>query len=357
MKTTLDKLFDDMQKEDLEHISDKLDMIAKGMHKNSKMSERISSATLRKAGIAMSETKKNINIKRKIAVIAAVAAAAALTVTAGAAIKNKFMSDEEHEQKIVDRYGEEGAKELDEKGFVSDNAAFSEHFKISEEVNASNGFNTLSIITLEATDEIGEQYLDNNPNVDFDAELIGGAPKEMKSWGMGVSWLSADEKGRTYYLDFNRNTNDDKQIKISLYELIVPQDESPSERGELYGEIIIDAKPNSKVHELKSADGSAMNIYDFIITFDKELTTDSPEMEEAIRNGEDLILTEEEQAAYDSEVVLTLTMKDGSVKEYSRDVLSSSCGSDDNGSYFYLDNFLLDPEQIESAVFMGESYS
>ncbi|MBO6141556.1 MAG: hypothetical protein J6O40_07150 [Ruminococcus sp.] len=357
MKITLDKLSQSAEMDSAQLISSELEKIADSESEGFELTDKLLSKTLRKAGFAMNETKRPIKSRKRVAFIAAIAAAAALSVTAGAVIaRNNMMTKEEHQEKIVERYGEEGASKLDEKGFTSDNAAFSDHFKITEEVNASNGYNTLSLITLEPIDEVGEQFLENNPNVDFDAELINGAPKELESWGMGVSWLREDEKGRSYYLDFNRNTNDDKQIKISLFELDVPQDERPAERGELYGEIVIDAKPNSKGYDLKNANGDTLSVYDFIITLDKEISLDSPEVDEAIRNGEDITFTDEEQKAYNSEVVMTLTMKDGSVKELTRDMLAGRGGSREGLSYYYLNNILIDPEKIVSAELMGDIY-
>ncbi|WP_028509133.1 hypothetical protein [Ruminococcus sp. NK3A76] len=355
MKTGLSRLYDCDDITLAEDLSELLEDIAKADKLPRKTQDRIFSRVLRKAGIAMD--KKQSSIRKKIAVTAAILAAAAVSVTAGAKIYNTAMTKEEHAEIIDAAYGESAASKLDEKGLIPDNEVICDHLKLTQELGASTGKDSQFIITIEAIDDIGLEKMRNMPNYDF--ELIAYDPNGgqydslndvLDERGWGRFKRIADERYESFRFDVSTKTAEPLKLKVIAYEYIVPE-EGNAERGEYLGEIEVELNKNIESYEFVSDDGVTARLTDMSYEID-----DMVDITAETSDGTSDSFTQEDWDNWHNEVIFTVTMKDGSTQEYTRNQILGSGSASEGKTRQFFGEVILDAKDVESFTLMGKTY-
>lgn len=355
MSIQLSQLADSLSEQEVMMIADILEDSAKKDTLPRSQKQRILSQVSRKAGITMKEQKTNL--RKKITVTAAILAAAALTVTAAAKIRDVSLTKEEHSEIIDANYGESAAQKLDEKGLVPDNEAICDHLKLTQELGASTGKDSQFIITIEAIDDIGLEKMRNMPNYDF--ELIAYDPNGgqydslndvLDERGWGRFKRIADERYESFRFDVSTKTAEPLKLKVIAYEYIVPE-EGNAERGEYLGEIEVELNKNIESYEFVSDDGVTARLTDMSYEID-----DMVDITAETSDGTSDSFTQEDWDNWHNEVIFTVTMKDGSTQEYTRNqILGSGSGSEGKTRQFF-GEVILDAKDVESFTLMGKTY-
>ena len=349
MNIRLTELSENMSEADAELISDLLAQTAAKDTLPKSTKQRILSRVLRKAGIKVKE--HNTSIKKKIAVTAAILAAAAVSVTAGAKIYNTAMTREDHAEIIDAAYGESAASKLDEKGLIPDNEVICDHLKLTQEMGVSTGQESQFIITIEAIDDIGLEKMRNMPNYDFDLIPVDPERDLFNEQGWGRYKPTSDERYESFRFTVSTKTAEPIKLTVKAYELIVP-DEGENERGEYLGEIEVELNKNIESYEFVSDDGVTARLTDMSYEID-----DMVDITAETSDGTSDSFTQEDWDNWHNEIIFTVTMKDGSTQEYTRNqILGSGSGSEGKTRQFF-GEVILDAKDVESFELLGKRYN
>ncbi|MBR6336586.1 MAG: hypothetical protein IKR76_02540, partial [Ruminococcus sp.] len=288
--------------------------------------------------------------KKRAAVTAAILAAAALTVTAGARIAGIGLTKDEHSGIIDKQYGESAAERLDEKGLKPDNEAICDHLKLTQELGACDGRNAQFILTIEAADDAGLEKIKNTPNYDFELVPVDCSEEDFLCSGWGRNKFMPDERYESFIFDIQTATDEPIRILVKAYELIVPES-GHSERGDYLGEIEVELKRNMNEYEFIRDDGVSARLTDLSVEIDDEV-----DIAAETADGTTDSFTQEDWDNWNNEKILTLTMKDGTTQQYTRQQISGSGTIGGGVTHYFFGRALIDAENVAQFEFMGRVY-
>lgn len=262
---------------ELEGLQETVELTAQHMTLDDSTKARISSKALGKAGITMSDNKHenriNLSKKKRISVIAAFAAAAAITVTAGAVTISNY-KQANHEEAVHSAVNED----LESKDYYIGKAkqADNGHLKLTNESVLFDGENGVIILTIEPTDEIGEDIVNSSQYIEFPFQIFD-KDGYFKGYTDGTSGCKLTNGCLVEYYAFTTTELTDEKLtaKGKLNAVITSEDEINGE-GQDISDISFEFEKNCEPVTLKSEKGVVMHLSDYLLYIEHNDTEKEP---------------------------------------------------------------------------------
>lgn len=290
-------------------------------------------------------SKKNIQLKKKI-VAFGLAAAIAATLSLGAFAAYKAFNKES----VETYYDSSAIEKLESSGYVSGQVTENEHFKFTLDTAMKDDYNMLAVVTVEALDSAAQQYLSVHDSINVKTtyadtgERIEGA-SILEYWDKKKSGSGSAMRLNVPVHSWGGDLDLTRAIKLYFENV---RTESEKDAEELFEDLSLDisdvkATKNTKFY---SKSGKMLNVSEFCIA------TEDPNGEKILNGGSDL------KDSYDS-TFPNIRLKDGTAMtiedKFNAVVMTLT---KDNGCVIAYDlNTLIDPDNIESIEYRGETFN
>ena len=340
LEARLTELLDGIYVKDLASADEILEKAAQSFTLDKKARARIGSNALRKAGIAMKDSKANRKLSRiKLSAIAVLAAALIMTVSAAA-----VGIAANHEHTINNVFGEGASAELAKKGILINKATVNDHFAFTiDTAYATNNYARL-IMTLEGVDGRGRDII--RKTGDFYVDMIPLEQEDISEFGYGERFELDKQNGSlTIDMEISYKLGEGKDIKL----IICPESENKSGVPHLLEYLSsikhfasLDLRLSRNITPISFTSGGHPDIslcdYEILDHLGRDLIRD-PKLE--LNSG---LITEEEYERLKNEPSVTFIFKDGSSR-------SLSCEELIHSSHLIFKGTRIDSEEVVKMIF------
>lgn len=295
---------------------------------------------------ASSTAKRKINIKRRL-VTFGVAAAIAASLSVGAVAAYKAFN----KQSVSSYYDSSAVDKIENSGYAADQMTQNSHFRFTLDTVMKDDYNLFAVVTVSALDSKAEQFLTSNIAINSKATYAdNGTVADTSAF---LEYFDKYEKGKDIAMRLQIPVHSHKgdidlsrALKLS-FESLGTKDKV-AESSELFKGLSLDISnvKTSKNAKFTSPSGKVLNVSEFSIATksadeikdpDKGLDADASKNAEKptvkFKDGKTLTMKEDLNA-----VIVNLTKDNKTVTTYDL-------------------HTLIDPDNIESIEFCGETYT